>query len=62
MTTSSIFKDFEIKDQETANRLFKIMLEADKNKDKNRKSYEPTGIKTLEGEALEKWLEEHWRN
>ena len=59
MATSSIFKDFEIKDQETANNLFKIMLDADKNK--NRKSYEPTGIKRLEGEAFEKWFKEKWR-
>ena len=59
MATSSIFKDFEIKDQETANRLFKIMLDADKNK--NHKSYEPTKVRRLRGEELEKWLEEHWR-
>ena len=59
MATSSIFKDFVLEDQESANNFFEIMLAADK--DKNRKSYEPTGIKRLEGEAFEKWFKEKWR-
>ena len=58
MATSSIFKDFEIKDQESANRLFKIMLDADKNK--NHKSYEPTKVRRLRGKELDAWLDKKW--